>query len=206
MIRLAAGAHAIAAVALLAFWYLYALVLPFDQLPQGIQPLAKHKAWTAISLTGGLGALVALVGLVSLWRVEASLQSTLGNVGVFCACLGLAMLGANLFWEALLWPPLAQHAPELLAFDGPIYQNRTLIAFFATAGLLFSAGYICVGAALRPTELPSPLLWCFMIGAPLFAFGPLFGKLQVWVRSAGITTLAVGMLWLAWELWRRPGS
>ena len=206
MIRLAASAHALSAAALLAFWYLYALVLPFDQLPQGIQPLARHKAWTAISLTGGVGALIALVGVVSLWRVEPALQSTLGNVGVLFACLGLAMLGANLFWEALLWPPLAEQAPELLAFDGPIYQNRTLIAFFATAGLLFSAGYICVGLALRSTPLPAPLLWCFMAGAPLFALGPLFGALQVWVRSIGITTLAVGMLWLAWELWPRPGS
>lgn len=199
MTRLAAGAHALGAVLLLSFWYLYALVLPFDQLEDGIQALALHWAWPAINLTGGAGALAGLVGLASLWRAEASLHGKLGSTGVVFGCLGLSMLGSNLFWEAIIWPPLAERAPDLLAFDGPLYRSRALVAFFALAGMLFSVGYVCVGAALGPVSPKAK--WCFVVGAPLFALGPFFGSPQVWVRSAGITILAAGMAWLAWRLW-----
>ena len=35
------------------------------------------------------------------------------------------------------------------------------------------------------------------IGAPTFGLGALFGRLQVYVRSLGVTLMSAGLIWLA---------
>lgn len=195
--QLTATLHGLAGVALLGFWYLYALVLPFRKLREGIWHLALNRHWTWISMLGGGGAVTAAAALVLLSRVEASLAGELGTVGVLLAITGLAMLAGNLFWEAILWPVLARRDPQILAFDGPIYSSRVMLGFFGAAGLAFAVGFMIVGIALLDGSLPPGAAWCLIVGAPLFALGPAFGGLQMMARSVGITALAAGQLWLA---------
>lgn len=187
--------HVAAALAMVGFWYAYALVLPFRRLPEGIHHLAVHPGWTPISLMGGGGCTLAVLALAATWRVHADALDGAGEVGILLAITGLVMLAGNLFWEAILWPVLSRETPEVLRFDGPVYGSRSLLGFFGTAGLIFSAGYVTLAWALPPA-FPVGAAWCLGAGAPLFALGPLFGGLQVWVRSVGITALSVGHLWL----------
>ncbi|MCO4770066.1 MAG: hypothetical protein KDA24_08565 [Deltaproteobacteria bacterium] len=187
--------HGLSGVLLAAFWWLYAIVLPFHRLREGIHHLALDRNWTWISMIGGGGAILGSLALTLLWRLEPALAGTLGTAGVLVGSAGLSMLAGNLFWEAILWPPLARHDASVLSFSGPLYSSRTLLAFFGLAGLLFSGGFITVGLLLRDSFGIAG--WCLALGAPAFALGPLFGRYQVAVRSAGITALAAGQIAIA---------
>jgi hypothetical protein len=175
-----------AASCLLGFWYLYALILPFHRLPEGIWHLARHPGWRPINLLGVAGTVLASLGLVLVWQVHPTPTTT---TGMLLAVAGLQLLGGTLAWDAILWPILAREHTELLAFDGPLYQSRALLGFFGVAGLLFSAGYVVLAVGVDASAIPRVAMG---VGAPLFAFGPLFGSLQVWVRSVGITLLSLG--------------
>lgn len=200
MIVLGAVLHVLAGVALAGFWYLYALVLPFRRLREGVWHLARDRNWTWINLMGSGGAVLAILALVVLWRVHSPLGGQMGSIGVLLGAAGLSMLGGNLAWEAILWPILARRDEGVLAFDGPIYRSRVMLGFFGVAGLVFSAGFVLVGLALREGTLGEAPAWCLTLGAPAFALGPLFGNLQVIVRSVGITALAVGEVWIGLQL------
>jgi hypothetical protein len=183
-----------AGMCLLAFWYGYALLLPFDKLPNGIWHLAVHRWWTPVNLLGVAGSLLAAIGLVVM-----SWDQNLGSaalVGVLLAIAGLHLLGGNLAWESLIWPVLATRQPGVLRYDGPLYTNRVLIGYFAVAGILFAAGYV----TLAFTTAVSTPVWVSVglgAGAPLFALGPMFGRFQVAMRSIGITALAIAQVGLS---------
>jgi hypothetical protein len=178
----------LAAVCLLAFWYGYALALPFKRLPEGIRHLAVHPRWPLINLLGLAGTVFASAGLIVIsWNTELN---TLGSVGVLLAVAGLQLLGGNLAWESMIWPVLAKTHPTVLSFDGPLYSNGLLLGYFALAGLIFSSGYVLLALSLRDTT-PIWIVFGLGCGAPLFAAGPLFGRYQVLIRSVGITLLTV---------------
>lgn len=176
-----------AGISLLVFWYGYALLLPFEKLEDGIWHLASDAKWTPINLFGVAGVAFASAGLIVYsWSEQLSNG---GMVGVVLAVGGLQLLGANLVWESLIWPVLAKRHTDLLRFDGPLYGSRLIIAFFAVAGTVFAAGYVVLGSSL--VGVPALVRLGLGAGAPLFAFGPLFGSSQMAVRSAGITLLAI---------------
>lgn len=175
-------------MALLTFWYGYALLLPFGKLNQGIWHLAVDPKWTPVNLSGVAGTVLASAGLIVYsWSEELTGG---GFVGVVLAVGGLQLLGANLVWESLIWPVLAKRQPDLLRFDGPLYGSRLLLGFFAVAGVMFAAGYITIAVSVWGA-VPSWAAVGLGVGAPLFVLGPLFGPAQVVVRSIGITFLAV---------------
>lgn len=200
MTQLCATLHVLAGAALVGFWYLYALVLPFRRLREGIWHLARDRNWTWINLLGSAGAVLAILALVVLWHLHPDLDGRLGVAGVLAAVAGLSMLSGNLAWEAILWPILTRHDERVLAFDGPIYRSKVMLGYFAAAGLAFSVGYVLVGLALRDGPLGGLPAWCLIVGAPAFALGPMMGNLQVLVRSVGITLLAAGEIWIGVRL------
>lgn len=176
----------LAGLCLLAFWYAYALVLPFSRLSEGIRDLALHPEWPLINLLGVAGTVLASAGLIS--ESWARPLGGVGSVGVLFAIVGLQLLGANLAWESIIWPVLALRHPSVVRFDGPLYSSRLLLGFFTVAGLAFSAGYVLLAVAVWDI---SPWVGLgFGLGAPLFAIGSLLGRFQAVVRSVGITVLA----------------
>ena len=69
--------------------------------------------------------------------------------------------------------------------------------FFILAGLIYSLGYILIGMGIMQTgTLPWYGGLLLAIGAPAFGLGSLFGKLQVYPRTLGVTLLSVGLIWL----------
>lgn len=183
-----------AGVCLLFFWYGYAFLLPFEKLGDGIWHLAADQRWTPINLVGVTGTVFASTGLIAVsWTTDLNTGSL---IGVLLAVVGLHLLGGNLAWESLIWPVLASEQRELLRFEGPLYRNGTLVAYFAVAGVLFAGGYVTLAVSLGDIT-PTWIAVGLGTGATLFAFGPLFGRLQVVIRSIGITSLAVSQAALA---------
>lgn len=191
-----------AGVLLLAYWYLYAILLPYGEITTSISILVLNRNWVWINVLGVVGSLLGLLGLVGIYSSMALSDWNWKTLGFSLALIGTAMLLASLCWDTIVWPALANHDPSLLDFQGPIYSSRLFVPFFITAGLIYSAGYLLFGIAAAKSGLYP--YWGGMlvaIGAPLFGLGSMFGKYQVVVRSIGITMMCIGLLWLGGVMW-----
>lgn len=186
---------------MLAFWYLYAILLPYRQLSNTLSILVLDRHWTLVNVLGVSGSTLGLLGLVGLFFVQIDKIGRIGMVGFMCAFVGAALLLGALLWDTVIWPILAQHDPSLLDFQGPIYRSTTFVPFFVAAGLVYSLGFILFGTATAQAEiLPVWAGIMLAIGAPLFGLGAMFGSFQVIIRSIGVTVFSLGLIWLGYSI------
>jgi len=88
-----------------------------------------------------------------------------------------------------------------LNYDGPVFTNKPLLGVMITGGLAFGLGYLLLGFACRLVDkLPNLGIQLFILGAPLFGLGPLFGPLQQIIRMAGIALFASGIIWTGFRM------
>lgn len=196
-IHLTGNANIAAGILLLAFWYLYALLLPYQKLDTTLSILVKHPNWAFVNLFGVLGSLVGLVGLIGIYLQAAEATRTAGMIAFLLAFIGTVLLTVPLVWDTILWPILTQQDPSLLDFNGPIYTSKTFVPFFVLAGSIYSLGYLAFGIILANSGIyPVWGSWFLAFGAPLFGLGAMFGKLQIYPRTLGITLFCIGLICL----------
>lgn len=197
-IRVGAYCNLLAGVFLLVYWYAYALFLPYAKLSTTVSVLVRNRNWTWINALGVVGALLGLLGQGSIVVVQGNSSVWYVFIGYYIAVAGTTLLVGTMIWETVLWPLLLRHDEALLDFAGPLYSRRTFVGFFVISGSIFAAGYALVGAGImRAGILPWASGLLLAIGAPTFGLGALFGKLQVYVRSVGVTLMSAGSIWLA---------
>jgi hypothetical protein len=190
-------ANIAAGILLLGFWYLYALLLPYQKLDTTLSILVKDSNWVFVNLLGVLGSIAGLIGLIGIYLHAADKIGTAGMIGFLLAFIGTFLLTVPLMWDTIIWPILTNHDASLLDFNGPIYTSRTFVPFFVLAGLVYSTGYVVLGIVLAKSGVYPAWGSIFLaVGAPLFGLGALFGKLQVYPRSIGITLMCVGLIWI----------
>ena len=185
-----------AGVVLLAFWFLYALLLPYQKLDHTLSILVNNQHWGLVNILGVAGSILGLIGLVGIYIQNAEATQTAGMVGFLLAFIGTVLLTAALVWDTVIWPILVGHDASLLDFNGPIYASRTFVPFFIIAGIIYSLGYLILGITLARSGV-NPFWGSLMIafGAPLFGLGAMFGKLQVYPRTIGVTLFCIGLIW-----------
>lgn len=189
--------NVVAGIALAAFWYLYAILLPYRKLSTTLAILVKNRWWTPVNILGVSGALLGLLGQGGILVSQINHVTWLGLLGFFIASAGTAFLLGPLLWDTILWPILVESDAGFLDFQGPIYQSRSFVPFFVVSGLLYSLGYILVGVGIMKVGvLPSIGGLLLAVGAPMFGLGAMFGKFQVIPRSIGVTLLSIGLIWL----------
>ena len=187
----------IAGVALLVYWYAFALFMPYRELSSTLSILVKNRNWSWINWLGVAGAMAGLLGQAGIYVFQMPETSWYASTGFYIATAGTTLLIGTMLWETVLWPILVRHQESLLDFQGPIYTSRTFLPFFITAGLIYSAGYILVGiGVIQSDALPSTAGYLVAIGAPTFALGSMFGKFQVYPRSIGVTIMSIGLVWI----------
>jgi hypothetical protein len=191
VINIAAG------VMLIVYWYAFAIFMPYRDLSTTLSLLVKNRNWTWINALGALGALLGLLGQPGILLAQIEIVGTIGVIGFFIASIGTVLLLGTMLWETVLWPILVDHDTSLLDFMGPIYRSKTFVPFFVVAGLIYSVGYAMVGAGIMQADvLPRTGGLLLAIGAPTFGLGAMFGKVQVYPRSIGVTLLSAGLIWL----------
>ena len=184
-------------VLLFLFWYLYAILMPYSQLENTLSLLVLNKNWIFVNLVGSLGALLGAVGLVGLFFSMQDQISKMATWGFVIALIGTILMFITLVRDTLIWPILAQHDPSLLDFSGPIYASKTFFPFFIFSGVVYTIGYVIFGLSIVKSDLYP--VWAghlFAWGALMFGLGAAFGNLQVYIRSAGISGLSTGLIWL----------
>lgn len=186
-----------AGVLLLIYWFTFAIFMPYRELSTTLSLLVKNRNWVPINTIGVLGAIAGLLGQAGLLVAQFGNAGWVGMLGYFVATIGTILLIGTMLWEAIVWPILVSHDETLLDFQGPIYQSKIYLPFFIISGLIYSAGYVLVGIGVIQTGV---LPWIggllLAVGAPTFGLGAMFGKLQVYPRSIGVTLLSVGLIWL----------
>lgn len=189
--------NVIAGVTLLAYWYAFAIFLPYRELSTTLSILVKNKNWTWINALGVVGAMAGLLGQAGIYSIQSANTNTYASFGFYVASTGTTLLIGTMLWETILWPILVNYEESLLAFRGPVYSSRTFFPFFIAAGLVYSIGYVLVGIGIvQAGILPRFAGILVAVGAPTFGLGAMFGKAQVYVRSLGVTLMSVGLIWL----------
>lgn len=186
-----------AGLLLLLFWYLYAVLLPYQKLESSLSVLVTDSNWVFVNLLGVFGSLFGLVGLIGIYLKAAEAVRTAGMLAFLIAFVGTILITVPLVWDTILWPILTSHDPSLLDFNGPIYTSKTFLPFFITAGLIYSIGYLFLGIVLEKSGIyPTWSTYLIAAGAPLFGIGAVFGKFQVFPRTLGVTLLCIGLIWI----------
>ena len=196
-IRISAYLNLLAGVALLVYWYAFALFLPYRELSSTLSILVKNKNWLWINSLGVLGALSGLLGQAGIYLVQSANTTWYASTGFYLASTGTTLLIGTMLWETVLWPILVRQDESLLDFQGPIYLSKTFLPFFIISGVIYSIGYVMVGVGIRQAGvLPQIGGLLLAIGAPTYGLGSMFGKYQVYIRSIGVSLLSVGLIWL----------
>lgn len=120
LIRWCGGANLLAALLLLAFWYLYVALMPYRQLSDSLSLLALHKHWTFVNVLGVCGASLAILGLPGIYLSQIEQVGKLGQISFFLTLTGSVLLLGPLLWDTILWPVLARHDASLLDFKSTL--------------------------------------------------------------------------------------
>jgi hypothetical protein len=187
----------LAGIALVVYWYAFALFMPYGQLSTTLAILVENRNWIWINALGVFGALLGLLGQAGIYIAQSTNTNLYASIGFYTATTGTTLLIGTMLWETVLWPILVKQDESLLSFSGPIYRSKVFFPFFIIAGLIYSLGYVLVGIGIvRAGVLPSIAGILVAVGAPTFGLGSMFGKYQVYVRSLGITLMSAGLFWL----------
>ena len=196
-INISSYLNVLSGILLLVYWYAFALFLPYGKLSSTLAILVENRNWTWINTLGVLGALTGLLGQAGIYHYQIPNTSWYGSIGYYVASAGTTLLIGTMLWETVIWPILVNHDRSLLDFQGPIYLSKIFVPFFVVAGLIYSVGYILVGIGIIKAGIfPHLAGYLIAIGAPTFGLGSLFGKLQVYPRSIGVTLMSIGLIWV----------
>jgi hypothetical protein len=191
---LTAGSNIAAAIALLFFWFLYAMLLPYQELDSTLAILVRDPDWLTVNIFGIVGSILGIIGWIGIYVISADRVGVVGLAAFLMTLLGSLMLTTTLLWDTILWPILVTQDPTLLSFTGPIYNSASFVPFFILSGLLSSSGYlISMLCWLMSSSFTKTTATLIGLGGPLFGLGALFGDFQVPVRTAGILMLAIGL-------------
>ena len=186
-----------AGIALLVYWYAFALFMPYGELSTTLAILVKNRHWVWINVLGVLGALTGLLGQGGIYVIQMSNANWVGSLGFYVASTGTTLLIGTMLWETVLWPILVKNDETLLDFQGPLYTSKTFLPYFIVAGLIYSLGYILVGIGIVQAGVLSKTAGILLaVGAPTFGLGAMYGKYQVYPRSVGVTLMSIGLIWI----------
>jgi len=176
-------------------------VFPLVLLDTADSPIgwAQDSAWPYLSVTAFvLSGLMPFV-MLTVYACQIDETRVLGLTGLVLSLVGFVAYIGFQFDLAFVWPVLAERAPELLDYNGPMFRHPRYAFVHSWMGVLESVGLLLFGIALiRARIFPRSVL--FMIGLILSA-GLLFPPLVI--RAVGGVLAAPAMGWMAVVLWRR---
>ena len=203
LIRWSGLANIAAGLLLTAYWFLFALLMPYSKLTNSLAPLIRDGDYIWINILGVIGAITGLLGLIGIFLRQVEEISGVGIAGFLLGFSGTVMFTGQLMWETFVWPVLFLFDPSVFEFDGLLYSNPLFLGILVVLGTAFGIGLLLFGiATARAGVLPRVPAWEIAIGAPLFSLGALAGPLQVVVRTLGLIFYVIGLVWIGTVMWR----
>jgi len=196
--RVTGLANIFSAVLLLLFWFLYAILLPINEVTTNYHLLILDPDWLLVNGLGVIGFILALVGVLGIFFKQFDDLTELGMIGFLITFVGQAFYNASIYYETFIWPILAQSDPNLINMStGPIYSNPVFFIMLILAGSLYAFGFLIFGYSTYKTEtFPKWAILLLVIGVALFipGFSPYI------IRTLGVIVYAVGLVWVGYML------
>ena len=138
-------------------------------------------AWAALSVMAFLVAILTPFVLIGLFAYQRHQLGRVGVIGLLLSVAGMLVYVGFQFDLAFVWPVLAQEAPGLLDFDGPMFQAPSYAFVHFWMGPVASVGILVFGIAVyRARVFPRWSAVLFIIGMILtqgILFPPLILRL-----------------------------
>lgn len=176
----------------LLFWYLYMLLLPFNQIQVNYSKVINSPNWYFVNIF----QIIALLSFILFFNnvkskiysegITAKVMVVFQNIGFFCL-VGLA------YSETILYPIIAKEAPDLLNLsNGKIYTNIIVMCVSISSVLLFMVSNIYFGIKLRKYF---PVLGIvFGIGMTIFLLGFAVGNVRYIIQTCGLTIYCISLI------------
>ena len=182
-----------AGIATALFWL---LALPFESFAGPEVPL--NPLFAPGQVFHILGAILAVFGYVGLYLKQKDSAGILGAIGFVVASIGMMFFLADAMIGIIMFPTLAEHAPELIDATGPLFTGRVL-GFYIMFAATNMVGIVLLGiATLRANVMPRVGTILFLVGGILFNLPPMPALHLVLV--AGGVIWGIGAAWLGISL------
>jgi hypothetical protein len=189
-LRLSAVSFAVTGVLLIAVTLVHPSI--FDR-PISDVVLESAAWWVPAHLAGLVVFVLTVFGAAGIVAAHGDHMGRLGHAGLVVTLVGAGCTGALAAVEAVVFPVLAERAPDLLRLDGPLVASWPL-AVVGVAALGWFLGLAMIGAAAaRCSVFPRAAGVLLAVSSVLFlAFegpfvpvlgllaGVLFGAVQIW--------------------------
>jgi hypothetical protein len=199
--RITGLANIISAVFLLLFWFLYAILLPINQVPDNYHLLILDPDWLLVNGLGVIGFVLALVGILGIFFKQSDEITTLGMFGFLITFVGQVLYNAGIYYETFIWPVLAESDPNLITLStGPIYSNPVFFMMLILAGSIYAIGFLIFGYSTYKTDsFPKWAILILVIGVVFF----IPGFFPYIVRTIGIIVYTGGLVWIGYTLFKQ---
>ncbi|KKN44895.1 hypothetical protein LCGC14_0688450 [marine sediment metagenome] len=201
--RITGLANIISAVFLLLFWFLYAILLPINEVATNYASLVTDPEWFLVNGLGVIGFILALIGILGIFFKQFGDLTELGMISFLITFVGQVLYNAGIFYETFIWPVLAKqpNIPNLIDLsNGPIYGNPVFFMMLILAGSIYAIGFLIFGySTYKAKSFPKWAILLLVIG--VVSFIP--GFFPYAVRTVGIIAYAGGLIWVGYVLFKQ---
>jgi len=187
-----------AGIATAIFWL---MVLPFESFAGPDVPL--HSLFAPGQVFHILGAGLAVFGYFGLYLKQKEAAGTLGTIGFVIAVVGMMFFLADAMIGIVVFPALAEYAPEITSAAGPLFTGRALGFYIMFSATNMIGIVILAIATLRAKVMPRVAAILFLVGGIMFNLPPL--PALHYVLIAGGVIWGVGAAWLGKALFTGQG-
>ena len=177
-----------AGIATALFWL---MALPFESFAGPEVPL--HPLFVPGQVFHILGAILAVFGYFGLFMKQKNSAGTLGTIGFVVATIGMMFFLSDAMIGIVIFPAVAEHAPELTDATGPLFTGRVL-GFYIMFAATNMIGIILLGiATLRAKVMPLAAAILFTAGGIMFNLPP--------IPALHLVLVAGGVIWGIGAAW-----
>jgi len=161
----------------------------------------EHSAWPYLSLLAFVLSMLMPVVVLAIYTSQIEETGILGLIGFSLLLIVMAAYLGIQFDMAFVWPVLAERAPELIDFSGPMFRHPHFAFVHFWMGPIHTIGTLLFGIALiKARVFPRVTSILFIIGMVLSA-GVLFPPFLL--RTLGGVIGSLALTWIAFFLWNR---
>lgn len=187
------------AVLMLSWWLLMLVPLPAADTEDLLLEMVRHDAWTWVNVLGSLASLgfaLVLVGFYQLYGDRLGRSGFYTFITTLCGWMLYVWIQVE---ETIIWPLMADHAPQLIDMQGPMFADPAFQATYILMALMFMPGILILGIKLYKLSIfPSWAMILFIVGTLLFAIG---GTLFV-VRTLGLILEVIGLITISLHMYK----